>query len=208
MAGQNAGRVRRMLFAALTAGTLGGCALSTRNATLVYPPPDSPGLVAVANAAPSATAREASIVVLPFSDRRPDKTKLGNVRNGFGIKLAPIRTTDSVTVWVKNALALELTKAGFQVTDSAAGSEASLTIGGDVLKANADAYLSYGAQVELQVRLMQGDRELFSRPYLGKGSGGTNWTATSKSFANTLARALADALGMVVGDVEQAVASD
>jgi hypothetical protein len=192
----------------LAAGTLGGCALSTRNATLVYPADNPPALVAVAEAAPLSRANGSPIVIRPFFDRRADKTKLGNVRNGFGMKLAPIQTTDSVTVWVQEALALELTKVGFRVVDSLADAESTLVIGGDVMKANADAYLSYSAQVELNIRLMRGDRELLTRLYLGKGAGGANWTATSKSFANALALALADALGMVVGDVEQVAASE
>jgi hypothetical protein len=77
-----------------------------------------------------------------------------------------------------------------------------------VLKVYADAYFSYGGEVELLVHLTEGSRELFRHRYVGHGSGGVNWSATATSYARALALALADALRQVVADVRLATASD
>ena len=189
------------LSAAIGAGTLGGCAFSTRNATLIYPPASSQGVVAVAQAAPPPAPSDITIAVLPFVDRRSDTTKVGDVRNGFGMKLAPIRTVNSVPVWVRDALALELKNAGYNAATSTTVPDSSLAIEGEILKARADAYVTYGGEVELLIRLTKGGRDLMSHSYTGKGSAGTNWGATAKSYAQSLALALADALQQIVADV-------
>lgn len=196
------------LSAALGGGTLAGCALSTRNATLIYPPETAQSAVPVAQATTSPVPQSIAIAVLPFVDRRDDTTKVGNVRNALGMKLAPIRTVNSVPVWVRNALALELTNAGYDADTSAAFPDSSLAIGGDVLKVHADAYFTYGGEVDLLVHLTKGGRELIRHRYVGHGSGGVSWSATAKSYAQALALALADALRQVVADVTMAKVSE
>lgn len=196
------------LSAVIGAGTLGGCALTTRNATLIYPPASSQGAVAVAHAATPPAPSGITIAVLPFVDRRPDTTKVGDVRNAFGMKLAPIRTVNSVSVWVRDALALELKDAGYNAASSTTVPDSSLAIEGEILKVHADAYMTYGGEVELLIHLTKGGRELIGHSYVRKGSAGTNWTATAKSYAQALAVALADVLRQVVADVARATTSD
>lgn len=202
-------RFRRLaLSAAIGAGTLGGCALTTRNATLIYPPASSQGAVAVAQAATPPAPSDITIAVLPFVDRRSDTTKVGDVRNTFGMKLAPIRTVNSVPVWVRDALALELKNAGYNAATSTTVPDSSLAIDGEILKAHADAYLTYGGEVELLIRLTKGGRELIRHSYAGNGSAGTSWGATAKSYAQSLALALADALRQIVAAVGRAATSE
>lgn len=196
------------LSAAIGLCTLSGCALSTRDTTLIYPPASSPGVVAVAHAATAPAPGDITIAVLPFVDRRPDTTKIGNVRNAFGMKLAAIRTVNSVPVWARDAAALELKRAGFNVDTSTTVSDSALAMEGEILNANVDAYLQYGGELELLVRLTKGGRELLRNSYTGKGSAGANWTATAKSFAQSLALALADALRQIVADVGKAATSN
>jgi len=193
--------------AAIGAGTLGGCAFSTRNATLIYPPASSQGAVATAQAATPPAPSGITIAVLPFVDRRSDTTKVGQVRNTFGMKLAPIRTVNSVSVWVRDALALELRNAGYNAATSTTVPDSSLAIEGEILKAQADAYFTYGGEVELLVRLTKGGRELNRHSYAGNGSAGTSWSGTAKSYAQSLALALADALRQIVADVGRATTS-
>lgn len=196
------------LSAVIGGGMLGGCALTTRNATMIYPPASAERAVPVAQAATAPSPKSLTIRVLPFADRRADTTKVGDVRNAVGMKLAPVRAVNSVPVWVRDALALELRNAGYDTDTSTAVPDSSLAIAGEIRKAHADAYLSYGAEVELLVHLTQGGRELIGHSYVGHGSGGTNWTATAKSFAQALALALADALRQIVADVDRATKSD
>lgn len=195
-----------MLSAAMAVTLCGGCAFSTRNATLVYPPAPSTSGVAVAHAAEEPTTNSISIVVLPFDDRRDDTTNVGTVRNGFGMKTAPVRADNSVSVWIQDALAFELRQAGYSVSSSASAPDSSLALGGEILKVYTDAYFAYSAEVSLSVRLTREGREIFGHSYVGTGSAGTNVTATAKSYAQSLALALADALRQVVPDVEKATA--
>jgi len=185
-----------------------GCALSTRNAALTYPPDPEGGLVATAAASPATSPAGRVITVLPFVDRREDTSKVGNVRNGFGMKMAPIRATNSVPGWVQYALVVELRRAGFDATAAAAAPDSTLSIGGAVLGAETDAYFTYGAEVKLEVSLMEGSRPLFLKAYEGKGGGGMNVGASAKSYSQTLSRALQDALMAVVADVRVETASE
>jgi len=197
------------LFAllALLAGAGTGCALSTRNATLTYPPPASGSVVAVAHAETPAPQPGGTMVLLPIEDRRADTYKLGNVRNALGMKLAPVVAANSVPLWVQSAMELELTNAGYSVVTDAPATDSALTVGGAILKAHTDAYLGYSAEVVLEVQLSRAGCTLFSRTFVGKGSGGANMTATAKSYAKSLSYALADALGLVIAEVNRAVAS-
>jgi hypothetical protein len=199
---------RRVLPAAIALSASAGCALSTRNAILIYPPTPSSSGVAVAQAAEAPTTNNISIVVLPFDDRRDDTTNVGTVRNGFGMKTAPVRAENSVPMWIQDALVLDLRQAGFSVSTSASAPDSSLALGGEILKVYADAYFAYSAEVSLFVRLTREGREILGHSYVGTGSAGTNVTATAKSYAQSLALALADALRQVVPDVEKAIASE
>ena len=199
---------RLALLVVIGAGPLTGCALTPRNATLIYPPAEPEGAVSVAHAATPPASNGISITVLPFVDRRADTTKVGGVRNGFGMKLASIRTVNSVAAWVPEALTYELKAAGYAAAPAATAPDTSLAISGEILKAETDAYFTYGGEVELLVTLTDGDRELIRRTYIGKGSGGTNWGATAKSYAQSLSMALADVLRQVIADVGNAVAAE
>jgi hypothetical protein len=196
-------RFSGLALSAIAMATLGGCALTTRNATLIYPPESSVPVVPVAQAA-TPNSNPVTIAVLPFVDRRPDPTKIGDVRNGLGMKMAPIRAANSVPVWVRDALALELRNAGYNADTSTPASDSSLVIGGEILNAHTDAYMSYRGEVDLLVHLTRGGRELMRQPYVGKGSGGANVGATSKSYAQALAMALGNALMQIVADVKRA----
>ena len=101
-----------------------------------------------------------------------------------------------------------ITQAGFSVSTSASAPDSSLALGGEILKVYADAYFAYSAEVSLFVRLTREGREILGHSYVGTGSAGTNVTATAKSYAQSLALALADALRQVVPDVEKAIASE
>ncbi len=82
--------------AALLALVLGGCAFSTRNATLIYPPAPSGHAVGSAHADTPAAATHGTIALLPFADRRADPSSVGTVRSGLGMKTAPVRAVNGV----------------------------------------------------------------------------------------------------------------
>jgi|WetSurMetagenome_2_1015567.scaffolds.fasta_scaffold71683_2 hypothetical protein len=184
---------------------LGGCALSTRHATMIYPPAVDPGVVATANASTPTVSRSLTIALEPFVDRRKDTTSVGTVRNALGMKTAPVEPTNSVTNWVDYGVKVELANAGFTVIPRSETTDTSLVLGGGIDTVYADAYLSYSARVSLFVRLTRNGKEILAQNFDGKGSGGTNVTATSKSYAQTLSLALQDALRKMVDGVNEAL---
>lgn len=172
---------------------------------MIYPPEVKPGVVATATASTPTPSRGLSIALEPFVDRRKDSTSVGTVRNGLGMKTAPVQPTNSVTTWVDYGARVELGNAGFAVVPRSEATDTSLLLSGAIDTVYADAYFSYSARVSLFVRLTRNGKEILAQHFDGKGSGGTNVTATSKSYAQTLALALQDALRQMVAGVNEAL---
>jgi hypothetical protein len=181
----------------------GGCAFGNRKVNLVYPP----GLnmaqrMKVATPAPDAR----SIVLLSFIDQRAQKDRVGEVRNGFGMHTADVLAVNNIADWITSATKWELEHAGFRVTVAkvrpAAGDP---IVSGEVLKVHCGAFFKYGGEIEIALRLEQGGRTLIQRTYLGKGSAGTNWGATSESYSRALGEALQNATQNFVAEMQREV---
>ena len=179
-------------------GLLSGCAFGDRKAALDYPPvkEQSSG---EAQAAP-ATQAGGTVIVETFSDIREDKTVVGNVRNGFGMKTAKVLPQRDVTDWVREAFIYELEAAGYTVVDGAAAPSGTAAVSGDILRAYCDMYFSYDGQVALRVEANKDGKVLLNQSYTGKGSVGISWAGTGDSFSESLSLALQAALQKVVAD--------
>lgn len=198
----------RASLALLLASTLllGGCAFGVRNATLRYPPAPEAGVVPAARAAEVAP-RKGEIALLPIKDARTDKSKLGTVRNGFGMKTADVVTADDIPLWLTGALRTELARAGYQVKDAGTETAGGTTLAGDLNHLWCDAYFTYLGEITLAVRLRRDGRELLAKEYQGSGGAGMNWVASAEAYGQTLAIALADALRRLVADVDKVLSS-
>lgn len=188
---------------------MAGCAFGTREATLIYPP----ALDGDAKEAPRNVAkpepRETKIQLLQLRDERSEKSMVGTVRNGYGMRTADVIPTNSVTDWVTQALKLELQKRGYTVITGAPkdGAEAgSIVISGEILNVFCDMYFSYTGQVSLVVKVSNSAGEIYSRHYAGEGSAGIAFAATAESFAQSLSLALSAALDKLLGDLEAKLA--
>jgi hypothetical protein len=183
---------------------LTGCAFGTRTAVLTYPPGDeSEGLVESAQAAEMETTRSKS-VYLTVSDERADRSRIGNVRNGFGMDTADVVTEDDIAGWVESAIAMELQQAGYDVVQGEASPSSDDVIGlnAEVLKIYCDVYMTYDGEVSLMVNLKGDDGNEVRKQIEGKGGVGMNWAATSKSYAESLALALEDAISKIELELE------
>jgi len=205
-------RLGRAGFCLLAAAVLSGCAFGTRQPTLSYPPPADPAAAAAAANVVPAPAKRARIVLADFRDERSDRTVVGTVRNGFGMRTADVVPTNSVADWVTEAVGTELRANGYTVVRgraenaNAANDPDAVLVSGDVLNAFCDMYMSYTGQVSLLAKVSRGQHELLTRHYAGEGSAGLAMAATEESYAASLALALRDALTKFVADLERRLA--
>ena len=195
---------------ALLALSLGGCAFGERQANLQYPPkPDAGAVVAPAEAAtttPALPATAPTIAIIRFKDDRAEKSVVGHVRNGFGMKTADVVSPTDVSAWVSDALKWELEQVGYRVTvldsdSAAAATDAAAAVSGQVIRMYADAYFSYEGEVTLRAEIAKDGKKVFDRLYTGTAGGGVNMAATGASYAHTLSLALRSGLQDVVSDI-------
>ena len=179
-----------------------GCAFGTRQADLAYPPKEKDGgVVATAQAATTASP-QGRRVVLAVTDERPNKARIGNVRNAFGMDTANVVTNDDVAAWVAGALRHDLAAGGYSVDTSGAGAgEGTVQLEARVIEVYCDVYMTYDGDVTLDVTFTAPGRPPLEKYYEGAGSVGVNWAATAESYAESLARALQDAISQVMKDL-------
>lgn len=180
-----------------------GCAFGTRHAELVYPPRDHGGGAIAAVKADDTGNLACCDIVLAVSDLRTKTDRVGNVRNTLGMDTADVVTQDDVRAWVERAFAYELQRAGYTIlpAGSAAGGGTPISLDAVVTKAHCDVYLTYGADIRMTVKISRQGAPAFERHYEGAGSVGLSWAATAKSYSESLALALQDAISQVLADL-------
>lgn len=181
---------------------LTGCAFGTRQASLSYPPVASGAAVQPAAASVS---KNTTIVLSRFADERTDKSVVGTVRNGFGMRTADVVATKDVSEWVTSAVGSELRANGYKVVSGAdqdLKDPKLVVLSGSVQNAFCDMYMSYSGQVSLLAKVTSGNSEVINRQYTGEGSAGVVMAATGESFAESLSLALRDALKQFMADLE------
>jgi len=188
-----------------------GCALGTRQPTLIYPPASDSGETSVAHAAPKPSPKNIQIVLNPFTDQRTDKKVVGTVRNAFGMHTADVIPKNSVPDWVLQAITTELQSNGYTVSSGTAednSTSQSVVVSGEILNVYCDMYFSYTGQVSLIARVSKGGKELFNKHYAGEGSAGLAIAMTSESYAQSLALALSSALKHFVADLDKSLSAE
>lgn len=197
---KNALRGGCFLFVAVA---LAGCAFGTRQATLTYPP----ATVHQAVVADAAT-KNTTIILNKFGDERSDKSVVGTVRNGFGMRTADVVASSDVSDWVTKAVGTELRANGYRVVSASPetiNDPKAIVVSGSVLNAFCDMYMSYTGQVSLLTKVTKGSNGMVAKHYSGEGSAGLAVAATGESFAESLSLALRDALKKFMADLEGAL---
>jgi len=191
----------------LSAASLSGCVLGTREPTLYYPPKAESGAVPAAQAAVKPVAKTVHVVLVPFADQRSDKNVVGTTRNAYGMKMADVIPKNSVPDWVMQALKTELQNDGYIIEGRTIGDEGlasgNAVVSGEILNVFCDMYLEYTGQISLLVRVKRDGKELLNKHYAGEGSAGLAWAATEESYAQSLALALSSAIQKFVRDLDQ-----
>lgn len=188
--------------------TFAGCAFGTRKAMLQYPPQSGAGGIPTAQAATAPEFQTTKVLLVAFNDKRQDKRLIGTVRNGLFMRTADVVARNSVPDWVSEAVKNELNNAGYTVITKSDRSKYIATLSGDIINVFCDMFFTYEGQVSLHVKLNKDGKDILNKSYVGKGSAGMCWFATSDSYAQSLALALSDALKHMVSDVNTSLQSE
>ena len=197
-------RVVHVVLLGVLVLSMDGCAFGNRHVTLNYPPEkqsESEGLK-VAEAAP-VPVNGKPIILMQFVDQRSNKSVIGEVRNGWGMRTADVVAENDVSNWLTNAVRFELEKLGYKITLGTNNSESLsvIVLGGEVLHVYCTAMMTYEGEVSFFATLQKDGKELLRKRYTGKGSAGMNWAAASSSSGGSLSEALSIALKDLVIDV-------
>jgi hypothetical protein len=76
-----------------------GCAFTDRHVNLAPPP-----TVSLVTPSSAVSQNEKVVSVARPQDLRPDPTTVGNIRNGYGMVTAQVRSNSDVAMWVANSL--------------------------------------------------------------------------------------------------------
>jgi len=174
-----------------------GCAFGTRHAQLTYP-----GDIQPAALTPAPT--DDAVAVRYFADERDVRDRVGEVRNGLGMRTASVKAVGDPVKWVRDAMVHELAAAGYNVQPGDQD-QATIVIDGQILRIYCTALASYEANVDLRVKAELGGDTLVDDIYHGTGGAGTNWAARGKSYARSLNEALSDAVRQFVSDLSAAL---
>lgn len=186
--------MRRVICLFVAVLMLDGCAFGTRRPMLNY-----------SVIMPSAPKNNIAIKVAEFKDDRTwSKEKVGDVKNGYGMRCADIVPQNSVTGWVTDALRKELVNAGFTVVEN---QEAANSVDGTVLEVYTDAVFNYGGRVRLNVMLKKDGKLVLTKEYNAQSNCGMNFACTAKSYGVALETALQEVMKQVIPDISAALST-
>ena len=182
------------LGALAAAAMAGGCAFVDRNAPLKYTAEGKPSSVVIAR-----------IALAPIVDERPEPRKLGDVRNGYGMKTATIWAANPVDAWVTDALTQELRVAGVEVLATDERPPYAAVLSGQIQHASCVMLFSYEGSITLRLELAFNGRTVLSRTYARERTGNLNWTGSSKQCGKTMNLALKGLLEQAVPEIVKAL---
>ena len=183
---------------------LSGCAFGTREVMLAYPPSVTENGIKEAQASAQTAKNDIKVIIGKLDDKRTVTHRIGNVRNGFGMDTADVVATNDVRNWVVNALEWELNNAGYSVTRSESGGDdtkSAVTISGEINEIYCDVFFTYDGKATVILKAMQHGKDIVNNTYIGSGSAGTNWAASSEGYGKSLAKALQVAMNKFINEL-------
>ena len=190
-------RLRWLFHPLIALPLLASCAFVDREATLDYSAPARENPAPLAEHAPRVASGVRDVV-----DRRKETEHVGEIRNGVGMNTADVHTKGDPAAWMRHALRTELQRAGYDVVEPQ--QRADLVVDAQLQTMHCTAYMNYEGEVCVAVKALCNGRAIVDGVYTGKGGAGVNWSATDKSFGETLDLALQDALVQFARDVRKA----
>ncbi len=185
------------LLALVALSLLGSsCALTDPVLTLAYPPPSQQSEVR-----PARVPTASILQLVAVTDERQHQDAIGDVRNGWGMRIARIRTDDDPREWIERALTYELEHAGHELSTTKVPDADRVSVA--LERAFCPDDTDYRAEVRLLILVERGDRHLLRRTYEARaGLAGDDATAQ-----DVLAKALRKALRSFLADYARVAAN-
>ncbi len=171
---------------------LTGCALTSERVSINYKPISS---------SKSIKGADKVTVELKITDNRDDKTRISCKKNGFGNELAPIRTTESVTQTIANAIKNELKARGFKY-----GTNPNVLVKGDLTRFYnnfqpgffaCDAFADFNIGISVYSKTGQ---EIYTRQIVAHGTLKNIQLMTGDNAKEALDNALQDGITQLFND--------
>ncbi len=203
----NSNSIKARFAIVVAASLLSGCAFGDRVTELEYPPAAPEGVAQAAGPLPSTVPHtdRPDVVVGEFQDPRPEKKKIGFVQNTYGMTTANVLVASDVAEWIRGALVTELNANGYRASlgKFADATAKDLIVTGEIEKVLTKAYFTYNSEIIFSAKIQRAETSLSNRKYVGHGGGDLNLASTAKSFGQSLALALQEALRHLVADIRK-----
>ena len=161
---------------------------------------------------PGVAANGAKKIYLePFGDKRPVKDDIGDLRNGYGMKLGDIVLTNDAGETATNAVKQELEQAGYQVVLTTPGAQPAdaPVLTGDVVGLDCCPAVGFGAgigsKISLDATMIDGGEEKLDSIYVGEGNKTAFFYFGQSDYQEAMSGALQSAVQQLIADVDAQV---
>jgi hypothetical protein len=188
--------------AAVALALLAGCTSVDRQPTLNYPP-------ATASDARAAAPKNKQIILNPFLDHRADRTNVGMVSSGFGLRETEVVPANDVANWVIESVKTELENDGYFVTLGSRGKDdlpgASAAVSGVIVDVSCKS--GHSGKVEMIGKVNKAGKEVLNKTYSAQGSARNVLAPTAQACAQSLTVALAASVKRFVAEIDSILAN-
>lgn len=171
---------------------LGACAFGDRKVELNYMP-------TAGGALPVGTSYEVSVA--DFTDNRTNPAYVGKVLNGYGMHTADVLATNSVALWVTDAIRVELERAGFTVIPVEDATPDTFNITGEIAQVSGEAYIRYKANIAFNATVIRNGETLLDQSFANRSTGDLNAFASGDGYKEALQESLALAITKFIGEL-------
>jgi hypothetical protein len=135
---------------------------------------------------------------------KADWPQVGYVRNGYGMTVSKVYALNDPGVWLTDTLKADLQKLGARVVDTSQEADAEIRVGGTIKYLKIDIYMSYWADLMVEVQLKPRTKAVTTRALHTK-AGQVAWSSSSFEYYQSFRQCQQKFSRAVIADMEQLV---
>jgi hypothetical protein len=133
---------------------------------------------------------------------KTDWPQIGYVRNGFGTIMSKVYALHDPGMWLTDTLKADLQKLGARVVDTSQEADAEISVGGTIKYFKIDIYMSYWADLVMDVQLKPRAKAVTTRALHTK-AGQVAWSSSNFEYYQSLRQCQQKFSRLVITDMEQ-----